>query len=881
MSLSSAIHSQCNSQKDSLALVKFYISTGGPSWLNKWDLSTPVNTWYGVEVKEGCVTKLDLDGVVSESVWEWEFGGNNLSGSLPKEISELEQLESLLLAHNNLQNSIPEEITLLQHLEEIDLSSNNLIGAIPESLGNLKHLRHLNLERNQLNGTFPSSITELDKLEVFFLTDNNIRDEIPKDIDKLVSLIDIDLGGNNFFGTIPAGFGKIPSLSYFKLYDNLLEGLYPLELLSLCDKYVDMRGNQCLPWDGDFEKLCFGEDQEGKSCEGFGLNYNKIKFFNTEPLVISSTQPFSIFIETTTTSVDSIKISGFSTFQGKSQALLNGIDVENLILRDDGKGKDEKSGDGIYTSSEITWQWNPNNDSKNTYHEGIINYGNIEIFENNSSVSLDDIYINLLIRRISPGVVKTPEVSMLNSEVQHSSHIINIVSKQLFSESFEKKISDPNLDVFGNYFCDDNHELIFLHAYPALREGANAEYRNFYNDVEGICLPSFSQSLFPYSEGISFGYKGGMSSSLFVHEYLHRYAAFCTELKVGFHWTPLISNSSGFQTSYTDFVETSNGLISAQRAFNDNRYNDLELYYLGLQDIDSIPWPITYIKNATYIGNNEESALTSYLYSGEISELTKDQFLNITGGIRNPISEPKDLYTSTVVYSNRLLTPRELSFYQHEAESYEELSQSTDNSNIYFASGGRLKHHSKLRKIEIDTTIILDSDQTLTLPDGLIITIDDDGKTGVYLTDDSCPKSVNYTIEVNFVDRDLDGFNTEKDCDDTNSLINPDAEEIPNNGIDEDCNGEDLISSSTYDLGSDELRIYPNPVKDILILNYDGAESIQVQLYDAIGRLIKNQQLTYGTNTVDLSELSKGIFFVKVSLVIDQNHNILSRIVKI
>ena len=46
---------------------------------------------------------------------------------------------------------------------------------------------------------------------------------------------------------------------------------------------------------------------------------------------------------------------------------------------------------------------------------------------------------------------------------------------------------------------------------------------------------------------------------------------------------------------------------------------------------------------------------------------------------------------------------------------------------------------------------------------------------------------------IEIIDVDGDGFNSDEDCDDENEDINPDAEEIPNNDIDEDCDGQILI----------------------------------------------------------------------------------------
>ena len=56
-----------------------------------------------------------------------------------------------------------------------------------------------------------------------------------------------------------------------------------------------------------------------------------------------------------------------------------------------------------------------------------------------------------------------------------------------------------------------------------------------------------------------------------------------------------------------------------------------------------------------------------------------------------------------------------------------------------------------------------------------------------------------YTLVVNVnTDLDNDGFSTPEDCDDTNPAINPNAVDFPDNGIDEDCDGSDVVSGVRY-----------------------------------------------------------------------------------
>ena len=86
-----------------------------------------------------------------------DVSSNNLSGSIPIEISFLFELRFLNLSRNHLMGSIPEKIGGMKELESIDLSRNHISGEIPPSLSNLTFLSYLDLSYNNLSGRIPSS----------------------------------------------------------------------------------------------------------------------------------------------------------------------------------------------------------------------------------------------------------------------------------------------------------------------------------------------------------------------------------------------------------------------------------------------------------------------------------------------------------------------------------------------------------------------------------------------------------------------------------------------------------------------------------------------------------------------------------------------------
>ena len=69
-----------------------------------------------------------------------------------------------------------------------------------------------------------------------------------------------------------------------------------------------------------------------------------------------------------------------------------------------------------------------------------------------------------------------------------------------------------------------------------------------------------------------------------------------------------------------------------------------------------------------------------------------------------------------------------------------------------------------------------------------------------------------------------------------------------------------------FENGSVSLNVYPNPFNDNVVLNLTGTSSMNIQLFDIHGKLILENVYSEGENTINLSNLQNGVYFIKTMI---------------
>jgi len=180
------------------ALQKLYEVTGGDDWTDhtNWlNFDVPYGEWYGLTAEDGKVTEIDMYY-------------NNLTGSLPDELADLQDLKVIRLSYNKL-TGVTDKLKNLSSLAELDLSGNPL-NAFPD-IYSISSLKWLDLENTGLEGPLPDAMKQLTNLEYLRLSNNNLTGNIPSSwLSALSHLSHLYMNYNDLEGDITLQMQQTP-----------------------------------------------------------------------------------------------------------------------------------------------------------------------------------------------------------------------------------------------------------------------------------------------------------------------------------------------------------------------------------------------------------------------------------------------------------------------------------------------------------------------------------------------------------------------------------------------------------------------------------------------------------------------------------------------
>ena len=237
------------------ALISIYNSTNGENWNRSWDLAKDPRNWFGISVKNGAVTELNLSG-------------NALKGNFPSNLSSFPKLTKLDISNNQLSGDVA-VISSLSLLTKLDISNNRLTGdpttsltglfnvddlalggnlfVIPDVNGllqNFNNIKTLNLSDLGLT-TLPAKITAFTNLETLILDNNPIPanafgniaghpklttlslsglqlTQIPSQVSQLTQLTSLNLSNNTLTEQTTSGLSTLTNLVWLSLENNQL-----------------------------------------------------------------------------------------------------------------------------------------------------------------------------------------------------------------------------------------------------------------------------------------------------------------------------------------------------------------------------------------------------------------------------------------------------------------------------------------------------------------------------------------------------------------------------------------------------------------------------------------------------------------------------------
>jgi len=176
-----------------------------------------------------------------------------VTGAIPSEIGNLQNLEIFAISENKFTGQIPFEIFNISTIQIIGMSFNMLSGHLPSNIGIfLPNLQHLYVSHNTLSGTIPSSISNASQLTELDLRFNAFSGLIPKSLVNLRLLQWLNLAGNNltieYFTPDFNFFSSLSNVAYLTFLDlsyNPLNSVLPSSIGNLSTSLETLHIDNC------------------------------------------------------------------------------------------------------------------------------------------------------------------------------------------------------------------------------------------------------------------------------------------------------------------------------------------------------------------------------------------------------------------------------------------------------------------------------------------------------------------------------------------------------------------------------------------------------------------------------------------------------------
>ena len=210
--------------------------------------SIPKELFAVTNLQELFLSKNNIDGgipteigIVGSSLQQLELFYNQISGALPSEVGLLTQLTHFSVEANSMTGTISPELGSLRQLTALNILGNHFSGTISSALVNLSNLRELKLSSYQLQnddlvGTLDVLMLSNDtaafhRLETLWVSGTKIGGIIPTTVGLLTTLTDLRLESNSFSSSaIPTQVGSLTNLKVLGLANASLVSSIPSEL---------------------------------------------------------------------------------------------------------------------------------------------------------------------------------------------------------------------------------------------------------------------------------------------------------------------------------------------------------------------------------------------------------------------------------------------------------------------------------------------------------------------------------------------------------------------------------------------------------------------------------------------------------------------------